>query len=180
MIRSIFLYLDRAYLMQTPGLKSLWEYALELFRELLFEERFKQSILQHFSSFLEQERQGNSVPLSLLKSITRMTQDVSIYFSFLEPTVCETTQSFYEKQVSKLLRSWTTDPHSQSSSMMSLYLQNVFQFLKQEKERCEPGQGYLDLSTKKKLVFIIEEEMIRKHVNVLLDKGRFLSLYIII
>ncbi len=32
MIRSIFLYMDRTYLMQTSGLKSLWDTGLELFR----------------------------------------------------------------------------------------------------------------------------------------------------
>jgi len=32
MIRSIFLYLDRTYVLQTSGLHSLWEMGLDLFR----------------------------------------------------------------------------------------------------------------------------------------------------
>jgi cullin-4 len=33
MIRSIFLYLDRTYVLQTSTLKSLWEMGLFVFRE---------------------------------------------------------------------------------------------------------------------------------------------------
>lgn len=32
MIRSIFLYLDRTYVIQTSGIKSLWDMGLQLFR----------------------------------------------------------------------------------------------------------------------------------------------------
>ena len=32
MIRSIFLYLDRTYVLQTPGLPAIWDMGLALFR----------------------------------------------------------------------------------------------------------------------------------------------------
>ena len=31
-IRAIFLYLDRSYVIQTPGLRSIWDFGLEIFR----------------------------------------------------------------------------------------------------------------------------------------------------
>lgn len=34
-IRSIFLYLDRTFVLSTPGLKSLWDAGLAAFRRLL-------------------------------------------------------------------------------------------------------------------------------------------------
>lgn len=53
MIRSIFLYLDRTYVLQNKNLLSIWDLGLALYREYIFED--EPSIRQHsFYSLLNE------------------------------------------------------------------------------------------------------------------------------
>ncbi len=45
MIRSIFLYLDRTYVLQKNNLKSIWDFGLELFRDFILSDSDIQSKL---------------------------------------------------------------------------------------------------------------------------------------
>jgi cullin-4 len=57
MIRSIFLYLDRFYLMQNQGLKSLWDIGLDLFREAIANDSLiRKSILRDVLALIRKDR----------------------------------------------------------------------------------------------------------------------------
>ena len=57
MIRSIFLYLDRTYVLQTAGLKSLWDMGLDLFRTNIMDDvSLKQATVSGICAEIEKER----------------------------------------------------------------------------------------------------------------------------
>lgn len=57
MIRSIFLYMDRTYLMQTSGLKSLWDTGLDLFRGAIMDDAgIQRSVVHQLLHLILQDR----------------------------------------------------------------------------------------------------------------------------
>lgn len=78
-IRSIFLYLDRTYVMQTAGVKSLWDLGLGLFRTHL--ERGQEVVRKAVTGLLrllEKERQGESIDRMATKSLLRMFSSLQV------------------------------------------------------------------------------------------------------
>ena len=61
-IRSIFLYLDRTYVMQTPAIRSLWEMGLHLFRQNL-EQRtdVERKLIDGLLHLIGRERAGEAI-----------------------------------------------------------------------------------------------------------------------
>ena len=57
MIRSIFLYLDRTYVLQSTSLKSLWDMSLDLFRDLIMgDSEVKLKTIDSLIKEIERER----------------------------------------------------------------------------------------------------------------------------
>jgi cullin-4 len=78
-IRSIFLYLDRTYVMQTAGVKSLWDLGLGLFRTHL--ERGHEVVRKAVTGLLrllEKERQGESIDRMATKNLLRMFSSLQV------------------------------------------------------------------------------------------------------
>jgi hypothetical protein len=61
-IRSLFLYLDRSYVMQTPTRRSLWDMGLHLFRlHLERAQAVEQKTITGLIAMIERERNGEAV-----------------------------------------------------------------------------------------------------------------------
>jgi cullin-4 len=82
-IRSIFLYLDRSYVMQTPSLLSIWELGLSQFRQHLQSHgsiQFK--TVQGLLAMIMRERNGEAVrPFSPFHHLTTYLRK-STFFSY--------------------------------------------------------------------------------------------------
>ncbi|KAG7279293.1 hypothetical protein CRUP_025111 [Coryphaenoides rupestris] len=79
MIRSIFLFLDRTYILQNSLLPSIWDTGLELFRthivsDIGVQKRTVDGILEQ----IELERSGETVDRSLLRSLLGMLSDLQV------------------------------------------------------------------------------------------------------
>ncbi|PZC81372.1 hypothetical protein B5X24_HaOG212824 [Helicoverpa armigera] len=80
MIRSIFLYLDRTYVLQNPSIHSIWDMGLDLFRHHIAMNTLVQTrTVDGLLTLIERERGGDAVDISLLKSLLRMLSDLQIY-----------------------------------------------------------------------------------------------------
>ncbi|KOX71193.1 Cullin-4B [Melipona quadrifasciata] len=80
MIRSIFLYLDRTYVLQNPSILSIWDMGLHLFRVYIVLNNLVQTrTVEGLLMLIEKERQGDTVDRTLLKSLLRMLSDLQIY-----------------------------------------------------------------------------------------------------
>ncbi|KAI8881581.1 Cullin-domain-containing protein, partial [Backusella circina FSU 941] len=165
-IRCLFLYLDRTYIATHIKSGSLWNVAMELFRDNYLQyadirERFLTSILD----LIIEDRQivpTNQHTLeanTLLQTNIRMLMDLNLYHSEFEQAFLEKTRSFYAQEGDHLLE--TMD--------MSDYLGYVANRIHQES--ILRVKFYFDKSTKPALQTIVEEELLTKRVEYILDKS---------
>lgn len=158
-IRSIFLYLDRTYVMQAAGARSLWDAGLQLLRAHL--ERHAEVLQKTMSGVLaqvERERHGESVARPLLRSVLRMLSALKLYSAPFEPLFLEATTAFYTTEGARLVQQ--LDPAD--------FLLHAQTRLAEEQERVV---HYLDHSTRTPLVRVVETELLAKHTQQLLEKG---------
>ena len=74
-IRSIFLYLDRTHIVQSPNLRSLWEMGLHLLRTELEQQQGCQvleKLIEELMHAVEKERMGQQINRSQLYALLRM------------------------------------------------------------------------------------------------------------
>jgi len=158
-IRSIFLCLDRTYVIQTSSVKSLWDMGLELFKSHLVP---CTEVITKLSAGLlhsiEAERQGDAVNRVLLKSLLAMCSSLSIYSGAFEEPFIEATRVFYSSEGTTLLQ----------QSEVPDYLKHVERRLEEEQTRV---LQYLDPSTRKPLIANAENELLTKHIDTVLTKG---------
>ncbi|CAJ0748125.1 2552_t:CDS:10 [Entrophospora sp. SA101] len=159
LIRSIFLYLDRTYVLQTGGILSIWDLGLELFRKhIMIASNIRNKALNGILSLIKQERDGDVIDHALIKSLIRMFIDLNIYHHGFENPFLEETRSYFMIEGQRLV----------SEFSIPQYLTHVSNRLSIESAR---AAEYLDKKTTDPLLKVIDEELIMKHVDTILDKG---------
>jgi cullin-4 len=159
MIRSIFLFLDRTYVLQNASISSIWDMGLELFRcHIISNPRVQKRTVSGSLDLILQERRQESVDRSLLKSLLRMLSDLQIYTEVFEPVFLKGTEDFYSDEGQRL------------SDQLEVpdYLIHVEKRLREEYDRVN---HYLDYTTKWPLIHAVEQHMIHQHLNLILQKG---------
>ncbi|BGP34146.1 hypothetical protein JCM10296v2_005961 [Rhodotorula toruloides] len=160
LIRSIFLQLDRTYVLNSAGLLSIWDLGLDLFQHsVLADEGIAQRVTSCLLHLVEQERNGNIVSRSLLRSFLLLLRTFSqqSYTTLFSTPFLASTRTFYNAQGLSL--STTVDP--------STYLKRVVERLHEEGERCD---AVLGSELKGGVLRIVEEEMIKGHVESIAEK----------
>ncbi|XP_046853784.1 cullin-4A-like [Xenia sp. Carnegie-2017] len=159
MIRSIFLSLDRTYVLQNPSILSIWDMGLQLFRMHIVDNQIvEERTIEGLLSLIEQERNGDAVDRILLKSLLRMLSDLQMYHSSFEKRFIKATDILYAAEGDRLMLE-TEVPE---------YLEHVRRRLQEENERL---LYYLDHSTKKQLIPCVEKQLLGKHSQNILQKG---------
>eukprot|EP00842_Homolaphlyctis_polyrhiza_P002282 jgi/Hompol1/3054/HPOL_000021-RA len=170
LIRSIFLYLDRTYVLQNPTLKSIWNMSIDMFRDYIMNDReVQRRTLDALLQEIERDRNGDLVARPLLRSLLRMLVDLNIYIYTFETPFLESTRTFYRKLGIQHVHSINDDMHAADS--VAQYLIQVDDRLAQENLRCDPSAGYVDSMTRKRLIQVVETELIQSHAITLLDAG---------
>ncbi|XP_024085072.1 cullin-4B isoform X2 [Cimex lectularius] len=159
MIRSIFLYLDRTYVLQRSTVNSIWDMGLELFRHHIAMNNLVQTrIVDGLLMLIEKERQGDTVDRTLLKSLLRMLSDLQIYRDAFENKFILATERLYGAEGQKLIL----------EQEVPEYLHHVDKRLEEEYERL---LHYLDPSTKWSLIHTVEKTLLSEHLTTILHKG---------
>lgn len=159
MIRSIFLYLDRTYVLQTPNIASIWDMGLELFRKYILLNTLVQTrVVEGLLMLIEKERQGDKVDRTLLKSLLRMLTDLQIYQKAFEQKFLQATERVYAAEGQRLMQELEVPE----------YLAHVDKRIQEENERVI---HYLDTSTKHQLIHTVEKQLLSEHINNILQKG---------
>lgn len=159
MIRSIFLYLDRTYVLQNPSILSIWDMGLELFRRTIVVNPLVQTrIVEGLLMLIERERQGDTVDRTLLKSLLRMLSDLQIYQDAFEHKFLGATERLYAAEGQRLMQEMDVPE----------YLVHVDKRLLEEHERV---LHYLDTSTKWQLIHTVEKQLLSEHLTSILQKG---------
>jgi len=159
MIRSIFLFLDRTYVLQNPNVNSIWDMGLNLFRHhIMLNTNVQNRAVDGLLLLIEKERQGDMVDKTLLKSLLRMLSDLKIYQDAFEGKFLQATERLYATEGLRLMLELE----------VSEYLYHVEKRLNEENERLI---HYLDTSTKWSLIHTVEKQLISEHVSSILQKG---------
>ncbi|XP_076838560.1 cullin-4A [Brachyhypopomus gauderio] len=159
MIRSIFLFLDRTYVLQNSLLPSIWDTGLELFRTHIVSDSAVQSrTVEGILEQIEQERNGETVDRSLLRSLLGMLSDLQVYKESFEQRFLMETNRLYAAEGQRLMLERDVPE----------YLHHVARRLEEENDRVI---SYLDQSTLKPLISAVEKQLLGEHVTAILQKG---------
>ncbi|GAB6021134.1 Cullin-4B [Chamberlinius hualienensis] len=159
MIRSIFLFLDRTYVLQNPSVASIWDLGLDLFRiHIISDRQVETKTVEGLLMLIEKERNGEAVDRSLLKNLLRMLSDLQIYQDVFEAKFLIATDRLYSAEGQRLMLERDVPE----------YLAHVDKRLSEESERL---LHYLDQSTKKLLITSVEKQLLGEHLTSILQKG---------
>ncbi|XP_029918693.1 cullin-4B [Myripristis murdjan] len=159
MIRSIFLFLDRTYVLQNSMLPSIWDMGLELFRFYIISDLKVQSkTIDGILLLIERERNGEAIDRSLLRSLLSMLSDLQIYQDSFEQRFLEETNRLYAAEGQRLMQ----------EREVPEYLHHVNKRLEEEADRVIT---YLDQSTQKPLIATVEKQLLGEHLTATLQKG---------
>ncbi|XP_036413366.1 cullin-4A [Colossoma macropomum] len=159
MIRSIFLFLDRTYVLQNSLLPSIWDTGLELFRTHIVSDSMVQSrTVEGILEQIERERNGETVDRSLLRSLLGMLSDLQVYKESFEQRFLVETDRLYAAEGQRLMLERDVPE----------YLHHVARRLEEENDRVI---SYLDQSTQKPLISTVEKQLLGEHMTAILQKG---------
>lgn len=104
-IRSIFLYLDRTYVLSASGVKSLFDMGLQLFRvHLSVHPEVEKKMLDGILMLIQQERNGDSVDRSLLNTLLRMLNLLGTYEALFQDQFLWESAQFYKSEAERLIK----------------------------------------------------------------------------
>uniref|UniRef100_A0A5F4W121 Cullin-4A n=1 Tax=Callithrix jacchus TaxID=9483 RepID=A0A5F4W121_CALJA len=159
MIRSIFLFLDRTYVLQNSTLPSIWDMGLELFRTHIISDKMVQSrTIDGILLLIERERSGEAVDRSLLRSLLGMLSDLQVYKDSFELKFLEETNCLYAAEGQRLMQ----------EREVPEYLNHVSKRLEEEGDRVIT---FLDHGTQKPLIACVEKQLLGEHLTAILQKG---------
>ena len=139
-IRSIFLVLDRCYVLQNTSIPSLWDMGLDIFRtHIVSNISIQTKTTEGLLALIQKEREGQSIDRQLIKSLLRMLSDLQMYTSVFEEQFMRASHQLYSVEGQSLVE----------SCEVLEYIHHVDRRLKEEAERLS---FYLDQSTKKPLI----------------------------
>ncbi|KAL3989495.1 Cullin-4A domain protein [Acanthocheilonema viteae] len=158
-IRSVFLYLDRTFVLHNPTVVSLWDMGLEIFRdEVMDNESVRKRSVDGLLKMIEQERGGGQIDRLLIKSLLRMMTSLRVYAEVFERKFLETTCTLYEAE----------GRHLSQNLEVPIYLRHVKKRLEEETNRVD---YYLDFITRKPLLAVTERCLISDYMDSFINKG---------
>ena len=165
LIRHIFLYLDRTYLLQRSLHRSIFDMGLSFFRQHL-EDSFgvvQTTIVQGILHSIDAERLGNAVDRALLKNLIRMLALLNLYDSVFMPLFLERARVFYAEEAAREVMSLS----------LGEYLVYVERRIREETRRCD---AVLEAITRVPLVQTVEGCVIEPHIGAMLGAGSVSSI----
>lgn len=160
-IRSIFLCLDRNYIVQggNSDARSFWDMGLHLFRTHFSTAPDVQPLtVTSLLNLIDRERDSETVDTSLLKNLLLMFSAISTYDDAFEKPFLAATDAYYRKESEHLI----------SQSDIPSYLIHAERRIREESDRAICN---LDPRTRKPLISTIEKRLVSDHVATILDKG---------
>ena len=158
-LQSIFLYLDRTYIMVHTDVRSIWDLGLYLFRKVLFSHTvLENKIISGLNSVILQAREGEMIDAQSFRDIIRMISSIGMYKQKFEPSFLNRTRKTYATESLQKLETLT----------IPKYLQYTVDRIREENERMK---DYIDTESHKCLIQCMEHTLLRSHVDVILERG---------
>lgn len=161
MIRDILMYMDRVYVQQN-NVDNVYNLGLILFRDHvvrygLIRDQIRVTLLD----FVMKERNGELIDRLAVKSTCHMLihlgiESRSVYEEDFEKHFLQQSAAFYKIESQKFLE----------ENSASVYIRKVEQRINEEAER---ACHYLDASTEKIIVKVVEQELISQHMKTIVE-----------
>ncbi|KAJ3214154.1 hypothetical protein HDU67_002014 [Dinochytrium kinnereticum] len=159
LIRNVFMYLDRTYILRNSEVKSVIELGHDLFRQHFFNSPdIKDILVNSFVECVNEERNGKNVSRDLLRSCSRMLMSLGVYVMHFESKFLMDSTTYYQVEADALL----------NSRSLGSFLDVVERRLKEETERCSPS-GYLSAGTRKGLLSAILKNFLEQKAEKILS-----------
>uniref|UniRef100_A0A8C2WCH1 Cullin 4A n=1 Tax=Cyclopterus lumpus TaxID=8103 RepID=A0A8C2WCH1_CYCLU len=155
MIRSIFLFLDRTYVLQNSLLPSIWDTGLELFRtHIVSDSAVQKRTVDGILEQIELERNGETVDRSLIRSLLGMLSDLQVYKDSFEERFLVETNRLYAAEGQRL--TFKGISLNQRTDVCA----------------CIPLFEYIfSLFRRKPLISCVEKQLLGEHITAMLQKG---------
>ncbi|GIY42772.1 cullin-3 [Caerostris extrusa] len=161
MIRDILMYMDRVYVQQN-SVNNVYNLGLIIFRDQVvrygcIRDHLRETLLD----MVMRERRGEVVDRLAIKNACQMLMVLgidsrSVYEEDFEQPFLTQSADFYRMESQKFLE----------ENSASVYINKVEQRINEEAER---AKHYLDESTEKLIVKVVEEELISKHMKTIVE-----------
>ncbi|KAJ5107140.1 hypothetical protein N7456_003815 [Penicillium angulare] len=166
-VRWVFYYLDQSFLLHSKEFPVIHEMGLTQFRSYIFaDESLKPKVLQGACDLISVDRgvETRLIPdNSLLRSAMDLFHNLDVYNSDFEPLFISNTETF--------VNSWAAE---ESEKPLASYVENSHQLIEREVARC--GLFSLNRSTKQKLSELLDQTLVTKHEDVLLNQSEVIGL----
>ncbi|KAJ1805661.1 hypothetical protein LPJ75_005255, partial [Coemansia sp. RSA 2598] len=175
MIKCVFLYLDRTYVLQTTGVASLWAMGLGAVRKYLVDTDMKTRLVRLVIGEITKERDGKEIDRAMLATLVNMFVELSIYHPFFLPGFIQSTADYYQRESRRMVGSLVpvaTSAHARGAQTTSdamdvpMYLRHVLRRLEEESDRVS---NYLNAESKPALMTTAQSELVEKHTDRLLS-----------
>ncbi|XP_017484362.1 PREDICTED: cullin-3-like [Rhagoletis zephyria] len=161
MIRDILMYMDRVYVQQN-NVENVYNLGLVLFRDNvvrhgLIRDQIRETLLE----LVMKERNGELIDRLAVKSTCHMLihlgiESRNVYEEDFEKHFLQQSAEFYKIESQKFLE----------ENSASVYIRKVEQRINEEAER---ACHYLDASTEKIIVRVVEQELISRHMKTIVE-----------
>lgn len=159
LIRQIFLYLDRTYVLASSPTRSLFDMGLQLFRAHLGRHsEVERKLVDGLLALIDAERNGEAVDRGLLKELLRMTSNLAMYGDSFQWPFLDRSARYFTAEGERLIQELET----------SAYLKHCERRLAEEYARCD---AYLEPSTKAPLIAAVEGGLVEGHIGQLVGSG---------
>jgi len=169
MIRDILMYMDRVYVQQHK-VENVYNLGLSIFRDQVVRSpKIRVHLKTTLLDMVARERRGEIVDRGALREACSMLMILSmndshksendkrkVYVEDFEEPFLEQSREFYKLESQKFL----------AENSASVYIKKVEQRITEEAER---AKHYLDPSTEKEIVRVIEEELITAHLKTIVE-----------
>ncbi|KAJ2493974.1 hypothetical protein IWW37_000052 [Coemansia sp. RSA 2050] len=174
MIKCVFLYLDRTYVLQSANVASLWSMGLSVVRQCLVDTGMKSKLIRLILGEVAKERDGKSADQESLLSLVQMLVDLGLSSQFFMPSLIDASRDYYARESRRLVGSLVAiQPAEESRSSSNLAsTMSVPQYLAHVKlridEETQRAARYLNTNGKGPLLSTILTQLIEKHAERLL------------
>ncbi|KAJ1787751.1 hypothetical protein LPJ59_005671, partial [Coemansia sp. RSA 2399] len=169
MIKCVFLYLDRTYVLQTQNVTSLWSMGLNVVKRHLIDCDMCSRLTRLVIGEITKERDGKAVEQKPLVTLLSMFVELNLYSQPFIPSFISATREYYEREsrrhvglLSPIQQQGTSDGENMDAPQ---YLAHVKRRLDEEKLRVS---NYLVPSSKGALLATTLTELLEKHTEKLM------------
>lgn len=183
MVKCVFLYLDRTYVLQTPNLLSIWSMGLRVVREhLAGSTDMAGKVVRLIVDQISADRDGKLIDHSMLAGLVNMLGELDLYAQPFMPCLIESTRAYYQREgkrlvgsLSKTLQSHLNTPAAAAAAASSNMAMDVPQYLNHVNRRLDEetqrSAGYLHKESKTRLLNATLDELVEKHTSRILTLG---------